>query len=215
VVSSLRFAITALLLTATSLFLRQHGRDEYQPSRQSFASFPMQVGIWEGRDVAITPDVFEVLGPGDFLAREYHDGGINDPSVGLFLAYFPTQRTGDTFHSPKDCLPGAGWSSIESSRVNISLPGQEPSLVNREVIGKGTQRGLVLYWYWVHGRVVASEYDAKFYLIKDSLLLHRSDGSMIRVATELRRHETSALAQQRLVSLLSELVPHVGTYIPR
>jgi len=28
--------------------------------------------------------------------------------VSLYIAYFPSQRTSDTIHSPKNCLPGAG-----------------------------------------------------------------------------------------------------------
>jgi EpsI family protein len=213
--SNLRFAITAILLAGTGMFLYDRGRYEYLPPRQTFASFPLQVGNWVGTNVSIPRDALEVLGPGDFLARDYQDSHGEDPSVGLFLAYFPSQRAGDTFHSPKDCLPGAGWSPLRSGRARISLLGYESPMINRYLVGKGTRRGLVLYWYSVHGRILASEYEAKLYLIKDSLLLHRSDGSMIRVTTELRQNESPAIAQRRLVSLLSDLLPRVEAYIPR
>ncbi len=213
--SNLRFAITALLLAGTGMFLYARGRYEYLPQRHTFASFPSQVGTWVGTNVTIPPDVSEVLGPGDFLARDYQDRHGNDPSVGLFLAYFPSQRAGDTFHSPKDCLPGAGWSPLRSGTASISLPGYQTFMVNRYLVGRGTRRGLVLYWYWVHGRVLASDYQAKLYLVKDSLSLHRSDGSMIRVSTELRHDESPAIAQQRLVSLVSGIMPFVDGYIPR
>lgn len=141
--SNLRFAITALLLAGAGVFLYARGRDEYLPRHQSFSSFPTQVGSWVGTDVKIPADVSEVLGPGDFLARDYQDSRGDDPAVGLFLAYFPTQRAGDTFHSPKDCLPGAGWSPLRSGEASISLPGNQTFTVNRYLVGKGNRRGLV------------------------------------------------------------------------
>jgi EpsI family protein len=103
---------------------------------------------------------------------------------------------------------------VDSSRIKIDLPGHEPFLVNRFVIAKGAQRGLALYWYWAHGRAVASEYWAKFYLVKDSVRLRRSDGSLIRVTTELKPHESTADAQGRLLSLLKVVFPAIEAYMP-
>ena len=93
----------------------------------------------------------DVLGAGDFLLRVYQDSSRRQPYVDLFLAYFPSQRTGDTIHSPKHCLPGSGWLPVESSRVTLALPGHSPFLANRYVIAKGTDRQLVLYWYLAPG----------------------------------------------------------------
>ncbi len=76
----------------------------------------------------------------------------------FFAAYFPSQRTGDTIHSPQNCLPGAGRTPIEFSRMPLERPGRPAITVNRYVIAKGIDRMLVLYWYEAHGRVVASEY---------------------------------------------------------
>ncbi len=59
-------------------------------------------------DIPISQDVRDILGPGDFLLRDYQDPA-NGAEVDLFIAYFPSQRSGDAIHSPKNCLPGAGW----------------------------------------------------------------------------------------------------------
>lgn len=212
--TSYRFALATILLAGTALFL--HGRNgaEIVPPHETFASFPYHLGTWAGSDINIAPDVLEVLGPGDFLTRVYRDAAADDAAVDLLVAYFPSQRTGDTLHSPQNCLPGAGWLPVDSSRIKIDLPGHEPFLVNRFVIAKGAQRGLALYWYWAHGRAVASEYWAKFYLVKDSVRLRRSDGSLIRVTTELKPHESTADAQGRLLSLLKVVFPAIEAYIP-
>ena len=210
-----RFAVVAVLLAATALFLHVRSRNEILPSREPLADFPHQLGEWTGTDVAIQQEVLDVLGAGDFLLRVYQDSLRRQPYVDLFLAYFPSQRAGDTIHSPKHCLPGSGWLPVESGRVTLSLPGHSPFLANRYVIAKGTDRQLVLYWYLAHDRAVASEYWAKFYLVTDSIRLNRSDGSLVRVTTPLRTGETTDAAQARLISFAGKFSPLLDQYVPR
>jgi len=215
VAPNFRFFATVLLLTSTGLFLRIRTVDEVIPPRQSLASFPQQFGTWMGTDVSISPDVVRVLGPGDFLFRNYEDTSHSASAVNIFAAYFPTQRVGATIHSPKNCLPGAGWQPLDSTRITLFVPGRAPIVVNRYLVGKGSTRALVLYWYWAHNRAVANEYLAKFYLIEDSIRMNRSDGSLIRATTEIQKSESIADAQLRLTSLLQQMIPRLDAYIPR
>lgn len=210
-----RFAIAALLIATTAIFLRARTRNEVFPSRLPLKSFPAQLGPWTGTDVAIDKDVLQVLGPGDFLLRVYTNPHEPNTYVDLFIAYFRSQRTGDTIHSPKNCLPGAGWTPIESSRVTLSMPGHAPFPANRYVIAKGDSKQLVLYWYWAHDRGVASEYWAKYYLVADSIRMNRSDGSLVRITTALDPGESPDTAQQRLLPFVGDVVPQLDDYIPR
>jgi EpsI family protein len=178
-------------------------------------SFPQQVGSWEGTDVAIDEEALQVLGPGDFLLRVYEDQQTSQPSVDLFIAYFASQRAGDTIHSPKNCLPGAGWSPVQSSRISLSMPNHAPVPVNRYVIAKGDARQLVLYWYWAHDRGVASEYWAKYYLVADSIRMNRSDGSLVRLKTGMERGESVDAAMQRMLPFANRVLPLLDDYIPR
>jgi EpsI family protein len=209
-----RFAMATFLLGGTVLLLHARNSAEVLPPREPLRSFPQNIQNWSSVDIPLSKDVRDVLGPGDFLLRNYHDGETNS-DVDLFIAYFPSQRAGDTIHSPKNCLPGAGWAPIRSDRIVIDLPGQAAFPVNRYLIGRGEDRRLVLYWYWAHNRAVASEYSAKFYLIADSIRMHRSDGSLIRVSTALAPNESLDSAQQRLLSFAGNVVPLVNTYVPR
>jgi len=213
--SSARFLVAAALLAVTAIFLHARGRNEVLPMRQPLKTFPQQLGEWSGTDVAISQDVLDVLGQGDFLLRVYQDDSGRSPEVDLFLAYFPSQRAGDTIHSPKNCLPGAGWSPIEAGRISISSPGRAPFPANRYIIAKGVERQLVLYWYWAHDRAVASEYLAKFYLVADSIRMNRSDGSLVRVTTPLRSGESTDAALDRLVAFAGKVVPVLSSFVPR
>lgn len=210
-----RIVVAAGLLVITALLLQARSSNEVQPPREKLSSLPLQLGPWTGTDISIPQDILDILGAGDFLLRVYRTPDPSQPYVDLFAAYFPSQRSGDSIHSPKNCLPGAGWSPVESNRVMLSLPGHAPFPANRYVIAKGEDRMLVLYWYLAHDRAVASEYWAKFYLVTDSMRLNRSDGSLIRVTTPLRRGETIDVAQQRLVSLAGNVMPRIDRYVPR
>ncbi len=207
-------AVIALLLSA-ALLLQARSRKELIVPRLPLADFPRDLGSWTGRDVALDKETLEVLGPGDFLLRLYQNTAVAEAPVDLFVAYFPSQRAGDTIHSPKNCLPGAGWQPVDFSRVTLTIPGRPPFLANRYLISRGSDRELVLYWYQAHDRVVASEYWAKFYLIADAIRLNRSDGSLVRLASPLGDRERPVDADQRILALAAQVVPLLNSYVPR
>ena len=212
---NLRFASALAILLAAAVFLHARGRNEVFPHRQPLSAFPRELENWRSSEVSIPQDQLAVLGPGDFLLREYQRSSTMQPPVGLFIAYFPSQSAGDTIHSPKNCLPGAGWAPLEARRTQLSFPGQPEFAANRYVIAKGADHQLVLYWYLAHNRAVASEYWAKYYLVADSIKMNRSDGSLIRLSTPILKGETSEQAQNRLLSFAGLIVHRLNDYIPR
>ena len=211
---NLRFFLAALLLAITAGFLYARDSKEAQLPRELLAGFPHSVGTRSGIDYAMPQDVLDILGHGDFLLRNYPDSA-GTPDVDLFIAYFASQRAGDTLHSPKNCLPGAGWSPVDAKETEILLPGQAPFPVNEYLIAKGVDRKLVLYWYLAHGRAVASEYQAKFYLVADAMRYNRSDGSLIRMTTPVARGERTEDARARMMAFAVEVAPLLNRYVPR
>lgn len=209
----LRLGFVCLCLLGTQLFLYAHRQSENIPKSVPVSDFPLNLGEWRGRDLPIQPDVLEVLGPGDFLTRLYQRDPM-DPFVDFFIAYFPSQKTGDTIHSPQNCLPGAGWTFTDAQRVQLQAGGVTPITVNRYIISKGNDRQLVLYWYQAHGRAVASEYWAKFYLIADSIRLNRTDGALVRIITPMIPGESTGKAQERATSFAQLILPQLNQYIP-
>jgi len=203
------------MVVVTGLVLQARRRNEVFPQRLPLQSFPVRLGPWVATDIPMDKEVLDVLGPGDFLLRVYQQRVDSQPPIDLFIAYFPSQRTGDTIHSPKHCLPGAGWLPVESTRIRLSLPGHAPFPANRYVISKGESRQLVLYWYWAHDRRVAREYWAKVYLVTDAMRMNRSDGAFVLIMTEMFPGETAETVQQRVAPFASRIVPLLNDYIPR
>jgi EpsI family protein len=209
-----RFIPVVLLLLATAFALEARHSNEVLPPHKDLLDLPIQLLGWQGRDIPLSPDTLEVLGPGNFLSRDYQRSPIEAP-INLFIAFFPSQRTGDTIHSPKNCLPGSGWASLEAGHVQLRL-GDGPSLwVNRYLIAKGTSKAIVLYWYQAHGRVTPSEYWAKIFLVTDAIRLNRTDGALVRVVTPIGDRENIAPAEARAIGFAEGLVPFLDEYIPR
>lgn len=209
----MRFILAVALLAGANLFLHAHSAAERVPKRDELASFPLQIGEWRGIDLGIQADVQEILGMGDFLSRVYRRSP-QQPSIDLFLAYFPTQRTGNTIHSPEHCLPGSGWVPVEHHHIQLAGPKGAVVTVNRYLIARGLDRQLVLYWYDTHGRIVASEYWSKFYLVADSIRMNRSDGAFVRIITPLAQDESLQAGQERAIGFAEQLIRLVGDYFP-
>ena len=215
-ISLARFSLGALVIVSTAAYLQARNRGEIFPSRLPLKSFPGQIGPWSGGpDLELPPDQLKVLGHPEYLLRNYSDAQKVRPGINLFIAYYRTQSNGETPHSPQNCLPGSGWTPMENTRVLLTMPGHEPFPANRYIIAQGDARQIVLYWFWAHDRGVASEVWNKYYLVRDSIRMSRSDGSLVRITSPMLPGETPVEAQQRISPFVNEVLPMQNDFIPR
>jgi EpsI family protein len=135
--------------------------------------------------------------------------------VELYIGFYQNQREGDLIHSPKNCMPGGGWNIVHTSLEEIKTPGTNPEnyKVIKLMLQKGAQKQVVLYWFQSRGRIINSEYMQKIYLVVDSMMRHRTDGSFVRlIAPVLNGDETKAL--NTLKDFAVQLMPILYEYIP-
>lgn len=207
-------------LLAGAGFVARAERPEDVPARSSFSSLPLVLDDWRGRqEPPLRDDILAVLGVDDYLTRVYFNEGLKS-GVGIYIGYYGSQRQGDTMHSPQNCLPGAGWEFVNHSLVPVTVPtdltsgGSRDVVVNRYLIRKGLDQQIVLYWYQAHDRVVASEYWAKYYLIRDAMRMNRTDGALVRVTAPVLATGEAA-AEETAKSFVRALFPRLSTYIPK
>jgi EpsI family protein len=205
-----------LLMAVTLGLLHLRGDVDYVPASVPLDELPTTIGSWTATDIPLDPEVIEVLGKGVFLNRLYQPAtsGGEDVAVGLFIGYFPTQRTGQSIHSPQHCLPGAGWVFDSSGVTNLTVPNGKPLTVAEYVISNGSERSEVLYWYRAHGRSIASDYKAKLYMLADSIRYNRTDAALVRVITPIRAGEDRLEAHNRAVSFAEKMAPLLPPFIP-
>jgi EpsI family protein len=132
----------------------------------------------------------------------------------LFIAYFETQRTGKTPHSPKNCLPGSGWIPSRSGTVSIPIPGLAHLIdVNQYIVSRGQNQSIVLYWYQDRSRVIASEYAAKIYTVADSIRYNRSDTALVRVVVGVDDGDING-AEATAASFVKAFFVRLRDYLP-
>lgn len=186
-----------------------------QPARDPFALFPRQLGEWKsGVPKSLTRDIEEVLGADDYHSVSFTRTAAAAP-VEFFSAFYKDQTKGGT-HSPEICLPSAGWEIAWLERVDIApeVGFDAPYMINRAVIQKGTNRMLAYYWFEQHGRHVAWDFAAKFYLLYDGITMGRTDGALVRLITPIVRGETEEEAEARLKQMFKETVGVLPRFVP-
>ncbi len=206
--------LTVVLLAQASLFYGfTYSRHEKVPVHQPLNQFSFDGSNWSlVQDEPIDQDTLDVLKADDILSRVYQDK-MGDAAT-LFVAYFETQRTGKTPHSPKNCLPGSGWAPSQSGTIEIPIQGQaHPIRVNKYVVARGQNQSIVLYWYQAHNRIIASEYSAKIYTVLDSIRYDRSDTSLVRVVVNVNNGDTQT-ATQTAVSFVQSFFEPLKQYLP-
>jgi EpsI family protein len=170
---------------------------------------PGTIEGYASRDLEISEDEQRVAGMSTYVMRVYEAGAA--PAFSVYVGYYDSQVQGKTIHSPKNCLPGAGWEALGATTATVAVAGGTVT-VNQYVIQRGNERALVLYWYQGRGRVAASEYAVKWDLLRDAALHGRSEEALVRVLVPIAgtQEESVALAQR----VASTVVPAVQRALP-
>ena len=214
-----RILTVVLLLQAALFYTASHG--DAIPLKSPLQAFPRDLGTWHTvGESQIDKDTFDVLKADEVLSRVYLQL-MGDPTAppkarvaDLFVAYFSSQQNGQTPHSPRNCLPGSGWQPIETGVVPVTIPKTNQTIdINKYVIEKGGEESLVYYWFQSHGRVVASEFSEKYFMVVDSLRYHRSETSIVRVTVSVMNSDEPK-AEHLATSFVQAAFPVIDHYLP-
>jgi exosortase D (VPLPA-CTERM-specific) len=206
-------AIAVVFAVAVLSEFAPAARDVF-PEREAFVTFPDQVDGRAGHRMGMNPEYLDVLQLDDYLLSDYVGG--DGVVVSLYMAYYKAQRTGQSVHSPKSCLPGGGWIMTEFGQhavPGVAVAGH-PLVVNRAVVELGNERQLVYYWFQQRGRVSTSEFAVKWYLLWDGLTRHRTDGALVRLTTPLPTGTSQADGDARLSAFAHAMASRLPDYVP-
>ena len=204
--------LLAVLLAGGAVINWFERRGEAEIERRPLAQLSQTLGEWrqKGDELRFSEATESVLRVSDYTQRYYSlpDGRI----ANLYVGYYASQRTGVTYHSPQNCLPGAGWVMREPQLIEIKTPRGKTFKANRYRIENGAFDEIMIYWYQGRGRTEASEYRDKFNTIWDSALRRRSDGAMVRVMTSVGGDEDRAT--EAAIDLSAQLADNLSEFVP-
>jgi len=214
----IRIVILSLIMLAAAAVISYASRPELIPIRQSLEGLPMYLAGWEGRRLPDSDQrILDILGVDDYINRSYFRK--DSPPVSLYIGYYQSQRSGESIHSPMNCMPGSGWIPIRNERISIPVNNSEVIEVNRITIQKGAVRQVVLYWYQSQGRVIASEYMGKIYTVLGAMRNNRTDGALVRVISQISANAplevmAEELAEKAAIEFTQALFPLLVDYLP-
>ena len=189
-------------------------RVEVPPQRANFSTFPLQIGEWKGKGDRLDQIYIDTLKFDDYIMADFVNQ--NHQVVNFYVAYYASQRKGESAHSPRTCIPGGGWeiTSLTQRTIDgVSVAGH-PLRVNRTVIQKGETKELVYYWFQQRGRVITNEYLVKWFLFLDALTRNRTDGSLVRLTAFVNPGESLEDADKQLVAFTKAVSQQLPAYIP-
>jgi EpsI family protein len=173
------------------------------------------------QDQKLSDDERRVAGMNNYVARVYWRDST--PVFTTFVSYYERQTQGRTIHSPRNCLPGAGWQILSAGEERVTAGGTS-YLLNRDVIKNGAATAVVYYWYQGRGRVVANEYRVKWNLLRDAAFAGHTEEALVRVVVPVapsRSHDpadaTRALAEASAfgADIAARLTQEVNRVLPQ
>lgn len=213
-ISPVYLCCVALLIPFAAVSWMIGERQDIPPARPAFMDFSMDIGTWHGSPLTMEPQYISMLRFDDYLLADYVSG--DGPSVNLYMAYYRSQKKGQSAHSPQSCIPGGGWEITSHHTIDLPL-GDDPGLVypaNRILIQKDSQKQLVIYWFKQRERLLASEYLVKVFLFWDALTKGRSDGALIRLAAAVEPGQHEEDVERHLMEFSRLIQPELARYVP-
>lgn len=204
--------LAAAVMVGGMLLTQLVSRGEVTPSHRPLSQLPLTIGEWEGREERFEDEIYDVLGVDDSFLGNY--ATPDGRPVQLYVGFYESQRKGDIIHSPKNCMPGAGWKIVENQLTEfIPVGTSEPTKVIQMTLENHGRKQAMLYWFHSRGRVISSEYWQKVYLVLDSVFRRRTDGSFVRLIAPISDGgEVDAFRD--LTDFASHLMPVLEEYIP-
>jgi EpsI family protein len=174
----LPFAATLVLLLGTTLLSGLTARRIPEPLAVPLDQISPQIDGWTAiGDQSLPAPTLHALAPTAYLVRTYRKA---NSQLDLFIAYYAQQRAGESMHSPKHCLPGAGWEIWKLDSAFVPVHGRQVT-INKYSIENSGARMLMFYWYQSKTRIVASEYIGKILLARDTVFSGHTAGSIVRI----------------------------------
>jgi exosortase D (VPLPA-CTERM-specific) len=221
-----QFIVTIIILVTTLLLSNVIEFREKIPIKKALEKFPLEVNEWVGKYDTMEQRFIDELDLSDYVIVDYQNK--SGKQVNFYVAYYESQRKGESIHSPETCLPGSGWEFHQAGTTIIPLSPKSPNSsyeidkstgrkyikVNRAFMAKPGIRQLVYFWFPQRGRNLTNAYELKIYTFWDALTKQRTDGALVRIITPVYKDEDLKDAEFRLLGFTRDVLPILSQFLP-
>ncbi len=208
-----RIIILLSLFIITFFLLQDVAGVKRTPIKKPLAQFPVIIGEWQAISSRQSSDqVINLLGVDDYI--EYNYATEQGKQVNFYAAFYEVVGNGRGYHSPKNCIPGGGWGIEAVNTITITPEGKnEPVTIAEMVIRNRNEYQIVYYWFQNRGRIIASEYWEKIYLVLDAIFKKRRDGTFVRLMAYADDGDLEK-ARRELGAIAPALIAELGKFLP-
>ena len=208
-----KISLSIFLFLALILFVQYRQNSETMvQNKRPLAYFPQKIGPWTGEKFSLGREFIEALDFTDYIMINFYNS--QGQVINFYVAYYKSQKKGESIHSPETCLRGGGWNFIDNSKIFVDLPKRGKIKFNRSVLEQHGQRMISYFWFPARGRILTNLYQLKIYNFWDALIAGRTDGSLIRVMTNIYPDENIDQADQRLKNFIKIINPLLEKFLP-
>jgi len=204
------FLINIFLFLIAIFVIRSISSEKEVFLNKSLKEIPLSFSGWQGREEKIREKIINVLGVTDYIYRVY----VKDKTaIQVYVGYYASQKEGALIHSPRHCLPAAGWDILNMKKERISISEKKEITVNELLMAKGLEKELVFYWFRERERIITNEYVVKFYLIFDRIFKRKSYGALIQISSAIDKSLKET--EEKTKQFIKDFYPILEEFFPK
>lgn len=144
------------------------------------SALPLKIGDWQGRDLPVEEDAYEILETRNLILREYTRG---EDKVYLYIVYSQDNRK--VSHPPEVCFEGSGITIVKKEPIVLELTGNNEVLANKLTVEKAGAANIVVYWYKAGNYYIDNYLKQQLRIALSRVQLKRTSGALIRLSAEM------------------------------
>lgn len=175
-------------------------------------NLPREIGGYIAVDGTFPESVYRELNSDKNIYRHYLNG---NGALSLYIGYYGTAKGGRTGHNPYACLPGAGWSILETRIINLDKDKSKSRPVLNYVRAKRDGINTVMvHWYQIAGStVVATGIQQNIQRFWGRLLHNRNDGAFVQITAQVPDEDVEATLR-KIENFSGQVVALLPKYWP-
>ena len=194
--------IVGLLVASIAIILKIQADSAQVPENSvNLEMVPYKIGSWEGMDIPLSQDVYEILETDDVLFREYRDK--SDYPVLVAIVFSDSKRA--SFHPPEICYIGGGSELMGKNFEKLVFEDGSTLNTTKLVIKSSDHFTTAWYWFMVGDKKIASYYWQQLSMLPSLFNSKQLQGSMVRISVNTNDELGEAKASKFVASLMPYL----------